>query len=260
MFQFSNPNDLNTYNNYIRIIPARPFTNLLVQVFFTEINFLYGTLHQPMFTKILDEWWTLATTSTPVGDANSIYLSPLPAAKGFGNDPYLFKDIHFFPSLLLQVLSLAVQLLPREHHDFVSQIKLGMCETFHDLSVRFSNASCELASLLSGTCSLSLSRVQQPFLRATWLKNEGRMHEAWHCLGMAIRSAQEQGLHLENGSRNSSNLGSTLLRGMGNGVRLAAPSSMDEQLKMMWYRELEKRVWINLYSWDRYVFSPHNLS
>ncbi|KAF8470725.1 fungal-specific transcription factor domain-containing protein [Kalaharituber pfeilii] len=248
-FRFSNPTDLSIYNQFIRMIPARPFTNLLVQVFFTEINFLYGTLHQPTFNKLLDEWWLIATSPRSSSDAVSTPI--LPIGRGFGNDPYLLKDIHFFPSLLLQVQALSIQLLPREHHEYVSQIKLGIGETFHELSSRFSNASCELATLLAGTCTLSLGRVQQAFLRASWLKNEGRMHESWHCLGTAIRSAQEQGLHLESGVRGRAGTGG-LLRGVG-GMRSMVPNNMADQLKMMWHKEMEKRVWINLYAWDRFM-------
>lgn len=240
--RFANPNDLQTYNNFIRLLPARPYTNLLVQVFFTEANFLYGTLHQQTFNKILDEWWAIATNSnrSAFSAATGVSTSGIPSTKPptSSNDPYILKDIHFFPALLLQVLATAVQLLPREHYDFMNQMKLGMCESFQDLSTQFSNASCELSLLLGGTCTSSLARVQQPFLRAAWLKNEGRIHEAWHSLGTAIRSAQEQGLHLGGRQRTGE-------RNLGLG------SSVLEEVRKLWYREMEKRVWINLYSWDR---------
>jgi len=240
-FNFSNSSDLNTYNNFIRLIPARPVTKLLVQVFFTEVNFLYGTLHQSTFNRMMDEWWNTAATA-----------DTQPSGRSGGSDPYISNDIYFFPSLLLQVLSLAIQLLPREHHEFVSQVKLGMCETLQDLSGRLSNASCELAVLLGGTCTSSLNRVVQAFLRGVWLKNEGRVHEAWHSLGTAIRSAQEQGFHLENGTREAGGSG-MFSRGLGGAVRSIGVGTLGGQIRTMWYREMEKKVWVNLYIWDRYV-------
>lgn len=197
---------------------------------------------------MLDEWWAVATGKNNNNGEHG--------GRGVGSDPYISKDIHFFPSLLLQVLSSAIQLLPREHHEYISQIKLGMFETLPDFSVRLSNASCELATLLGGTGTTSMSRVVQPFLRASWLKNEGRMHESWHSLGTAIRSAQEQGFHLQNGPRAAGS--GSLLRGMGGGaMRSAGPNSIGEQYRMMWYKEIEKRVWINLYLWDRYVIKEY---
>ncbi|KAI5803553.1 hypothetical protein DFH27DRAFT_52121 [Peziza echinospora] len=213
-FRFANPGDLATYNAFIRLIPARPYTSLLVRVFFTEVNFIYGVLHEGTFLRMLEEWWAIATAE--------------PNARR-ESDQYITHDIHFFPALLLQVVACALQLLPKEHHEYLSQMKLGVRETFHDFSARLTAGACELVVLLGGTGTLSIARAQQAFLRATWLKNEGRMHEAWHSLGTAIRSAQEQGMHVEARQRGGQNN------------------------RELWYREIEKRVWINLYCWDRYM-------
>lgn len=38
-------------------------------------------------------------------------------------------------------------------------------------------------------------------------------------------------------------------------MRPSGPNGLGEQLKMMWYKEMEKRIWCNLYAWDRYVKS-----
>lgn len=243
-FRFSHPSDLTSYNNLIRLVPARPFTNLLVQVFFTEVNSLYGTLHQPTFNRTLEEWWNMCNK---VGDNSASQRAA--GVESAGSDPYITNDLHFFPSLLLQVLSLAIQLLPHEHDEYMNQIIFGVCETLHDFSVRLSNASCELAVLLGGTGITSLNRVIQAFLRCSWLKNEGRIHEAWHYLGNAIRIAQEQSLHLEHGSRGPG----VCARGVGRGVQPTGPHSMGERFQMMWYTEMEKRVWILMYTWDRSV-------
>lgn len=54
--------------------------------------------------------------------------------------------------------------------------------------------------------------------------------EAWHALGQAIREAQEMGLHREQPRKFS-----------GGG----------ESVVSIWQREIEKRVWVNLYVWDR---------
>lgn len=245
-FRFSHPSDLSSYNQLIRLIPARPFTNLLVLVFFAEVNTLYSALHQPTFNRTLEEWWNMCSRA---GEHNSAQRAT--GAESAGSDPYVTNDLHFFPSLLLQVLSLAIQLLPHEHNEYMNQITFGVCETLHDFSARLSSASCELAVLLGGTGIPSLNRVIQAFLRCCWLKNEGRIHESWHYLGNAIRLAQEQGLHLEHSSRGPG----VCARGAGRGVRSTRPHSVSEHIQLMWYREMEKRAWILLYTWDRSVVS-----
>lgn len=137
------------------------------------------------------------------------------------------KVLSQFPALLLQVLAVALQMLPKEHYRFMSQLNLGK-ENFYNLSATYSNTACELAGLLSGS-SPTLVRVQQWFLRCSWLKSEGRAVEAWHALGQGIREAQEMELHREQPRK-----------------FLGA-----ESIASIWQREFEKRVWINLYIWDR---------
>lgn len=138
------------------------------------------------------------------------------------------KILSQFPALLLQVLAIALQMLPKEHHRFMAQLNLGR-ENFYNLSATYSNTACELASLLPAS-SPTLVRVQQWYLRSSWLKSEGRAVEAWHALGQAIREAQEMGLHREQPGKFS-------------GDR--------ECVVSIWQREIEKRVWVNLYVWDR---------
>lgn len=91
------------------------------------------------------------------------------------------------------------------------------------LSTRYSNAAVEMAQGL-GRHKSTLPRVQTWFLRASWLKSEGRAIESWHALGQAIREAQEVGLH-------------------------KATTVLGDQIRA----EEGKRVWVNLYTWDRYV-------
>lgn len=150
------------------------------------------------------------------------------------NNPAKKKILSQFPALLLQVLAISLQMLPKEHHKFMAQLNLGK-ENFYNLSATYSNTACELASLLSAS-SPTLVRVQQWFLRSSWLKSEGRAVEAWHALGQAIREAQEMGLHREQPRKYSSG---------GEGVA------------NIWQREIEKRVWVNLYVWDRYAPIQH---
>jgi hypothetical protein len=217
------PVELQTYNRLLTTIPPRPYTMLLVKVFFAECNWMYGMLHSGSFYQLLEEWYHCCTSNNP----------PASSRGKFGN---LEKRLVLsqFPSLLLQVLGLALQMLPREHYKHMSQLNMGK-EDFKSLSATYSNAACELASLLASS-QATLPRVQQWFLRASWLKSEGRPVESWHALGQAIREAQEMGLHKEQPRS---------YKGGG------------EDLENLWQRELEKRAWANLYVWDRYAVPFH---
>ncbi|CUS12744.1 unnamed protein product [Tuber aestivum] len=204
--------ELHAYTKYIRQIPPRPYTQLLVKVFFSECNWIYGTLHEATFMAHLNEWFEIC------------------AAKDSPHSPVKKKILSQFPALLLQVLAIALQMLPREHHKFMGQLNLGK-ENFYTLSATYSSTACELASLISAS-SPTLPRVQQWFLRSSWLKSEGRAVEAWHALGQAIREAQEMGLHREQPRK---------------------PPNSQENIACIWNREMEKRVWVNLYVWDRFM-------
>lgn len=201
--------ELYPYTKHIRQIPPRPYTSLLVRVFFQECNWIYGSLHEQTFLKHMEEWYDqCSSNNTLVNNGKKKILSQ-------------------FPALLLQVLAVALQMLPVEHYKFMAQLNLGKAN-FYNLSMTYSNTACELASLLSAS-SPTLVRVQQWFLRSSWLKSEGRAVESWHALGQAIREAQEMGLHRER------------------------PKKYAESIASVWEQEIEKRVWVNLYVWDRFM-------
>ena len=139
------------------------------------------------------------------------------------------RELIQFTCLILQVMAVACQMLPRKHWKEMAQLTLGK-EEFRELSKGYSDASCELGNKLSGN-QATVARTQAWFLRASWLKSEGRAIESWHLLGNAIRDAYELGLHKEVTSS-----------------RIPRDGDVVEQ---MWMRQLEKRLWMNLHIWDR---------
>lgn len=210
--------ELQNYNRIITTIPPRPYTMLLVKVFFAECNWIYWCVHPGSFCQLLEEWYERCTSKTP----------PVPS-HGKSGDGERRRALSQFPVLLLQMCAVALQMLPREHYKQMSQLNILGKEDFRSLSIAYSNSACELATLLA-PYQATLSRVQQWFLRASWLKSEGRAIESWHALGQSIREAQELGLH------------SQQPRTYNGGV---------ENVASLWQREIEKRVWTNLYVWDR---------
>ncbi|KAI5779365.1 fungal-specific transcription factor domain-containing protein [Geopyxis carbonaria] len=231
--------ELQSYNRIIATIPPRPYVALLVNVFFKECNWIYGCIHEGSFRALLEKWYNMCVQSS----SPAVTIGINESGKEGGGTAQSSKpenpsdkaekrrSASQFPALLLQVLAVSLQMLPKEYHKYMAQIQLGK-EDFRNLSTTYSNSACELAALLSAT-QATLPRVQQWFLRASWLKSEGRAVEAWHSLGQSIREAQELGLHKDQPRAYVSN-------GVGDVV-------------ILWQREIEKRVWVNLYVWDRFM-------
>ena len=72
----------------------------------------------------------------------------------------------------------------------------------------------------------SFASVQGLCLAAAYLKNEGRIKEAWDLMGDLITTAYNLGIHLE--------------------TTTSRPSNLNELEK-----EMGRRVFWNLYIWDR---------
>ena len=65
-----------------------------------------------------------------------------------------------------------------------------------DRAAEFSDAGLRLASLVEKS-KLTLTTIQAGLLRASFGKHIGKVVEAWHPVGTAIRNGQELGLRLE---------------------------------------------------------------
>jgi hypothetical protein len=98
------------------------------------------------------------------------------------------KDLNF-ASIILRLCSLALQFLPtrlREHIEYeLGDSVQSLTERYHDAAKRLSDYSASTAG--------EMGHVQQLFLTAVWFKGEGCYAKAWHCMGAAIREAQELG-------------------------------------------------------------------
>jgi hypothetical protein len=159
------------------------------------------------------------------------------------NPEQLAKELRYFPALLYQVLALALQFLPpgAAAWKHLSTSDMALCGNYSDIGV-------ELMTVL-GRQGVALAAVEANFLRSSWLKNIGRGVEAWYSVGNAIRyvvstelpcprfiiirSAQELGLHEQRE------------------IRQQGPGSIEKTLSIIWYEEYKRRLWMNLFIWDR---------
>jgi hypothetical protein len=168
-------NDANRkYKEAVRQLPSQACIDLLVQTFFSDINWQYDLLDEESFKEHLVAW-------------REISYSDLQA--GFER---LALGTVVFPALLFQVLAHALLFHP--HDEMIGSLITMADMTFHDLGGEYSDTGADLLALL-GKKDITIAMVQAGLLRASFLKSSGKVVEAWHALGAAIRDAQEIGLH-----------------------------------------------------------------
>lgn len=163
------------YRELVRQLPPQPCVDILVQTFFSDINWQYDLLDEESFREDLDAWGKISYSDLQVG---------------FGR---LALGTTVFPALLFQVLAQAL-LFHSPHDDMINSLITMADMTFQDLGAEYSDKGAELLAVL-GKKEITIATVQGGVLRASFLKSSGKVVEAWHTLGATIRDAQEIGLH-----------------------------------------------------------------
>ncbi|PYH87147.1 hypothetical protein BO82DRAFT_408285 [Aspergillus uvarum CBS 121591] len=149
----------------IRLVPPKPYTDILVQHFLSEINPHYYCLYPPTFSHDYATWWS--------GKAAGQALTPE------------------FTCLLLRICACATLCL-----DFDARQKLEteLGENAQNMAEQYHHTAKQLSSTIAPGKG-GLTQVQQLFLNAVYYKSEAQFVEAWHALGAAIHQAQELGMH-----------------------------------------------------------------
>ncbi|KOS46191.1 hypothetical protein ACN38_g2824 [Penicillium nordicum] len=163
------------YKGLVRRLPSQAYIDILIQTFFSDINWQYDLLDEEFFREHLAEW-------------RKISYSDL--ERGFRR---LALETIVFPALLFQVLAHALLFHP-PHDAAINSLMTMANMTFYDLGTEYSDIGADLLALL-GKKYISIATVQADLLRASILKSSGKVVEAWHALGTTIRDAQEIGLH-----------------------------------------------------------------
>ncbi|CAL8574990.1 hypothetical protein XPA_000936 [Xanthoria parietina] len=148
-------------------VPHRTVTDILIQHFLTEANWIYEMVDPNTFLERYDDWW-----SHPCRNV---------------------QDVEF-AALLLRLCSYTAQFLPSQNYtaDTILGASLSTIRQECDAT-----ANALASSRFVQSSSRSIVRIHQLFFRACYLKNEGDMKGSWDVLSEAIREAQELGLHLD---------------------------------------------------------------
>lgn len=151
----------------LKKIPERSVTDILIQHFFGEANWVYELVYLTTFLDRYNEWWSR---------------------------PYQSVDNLEFAVLLLRLCSYSAQFLPSQNYTADTILGKSLC------TIREHCDATAIALSQSPTMKTnppSILRVHELFFRACYLKNEGRMKKSWDVLSEAIREAHELGLHVE---------------------------------------------------------------
>ncbi|PMD28830.1 hypothetical protein L207DRAFT_446492 [Hyaloscypha variabilis F] len=202
------------YKSLIRQLPAKPFIEDLVTMYFQEVNLHYYPLDEGIFRDLLMSWNGLSFSTLNKG--------PLE----------LSGDLQFFPGLLFQILALALQFQPPHYDPSLESLKYAAGMSLDDLAMDYSESGSQILCLL-GKRNTTLVAVQAGFLRTQFMKNCGLVPESWHNLSQTIRDAQEIGLHKEIFD-----------------YRRKPETTPEEVLENLWFEQLRRRVWMLLSLWD----------
>lgn len=202
------------YKGLIRQLPAKVYVDKLVDLFLRSLNWQYYTIDTDIFRKQLEEWHNLPfkvlSTVGPRG------LSP---------------SLRAFPAVLFQVIATALLLLPERPDPVFDALKYVGSMRFEDLAVEYSDTGAAIVDLL-GKKNVSLETVQAQFLRASFFKYTAKVTEAWHAISVAVRDAQELGMHKDSLDPEPSD------------------SSVEGILENQWLIQRRRRMYTLLAIWD----------
>jgi hypothetical protein len=145
-------------------LPPDPIIADLVASYFACWNWQYGVIERHYFDAIQTRW-----SENP------------PQKPAFLTAAEFAQELRFFPSLMFQVLAIAMQVIPPDSPvlDRMTKRQLESARHWSDIGV-------ELLGSHGDRCC-AITAVQAGLLRVMWLKNVGRGVDSWHHLGAAIR-------------------------------------------------------------------------
>ena len=189
-------------------------------MFLDGANWQYYIIYPPTFFEKYKLWWAERAAERPLGIV--------------------------FTCLLLRICACSIQYVDKKTQ---LQLELELGEKPQVLTEKFHAAAEELSrSVLPGKGGIA--HVQALLLGMMWYKCEAKFIDSWHALGTTIREAQELGsLPTCPASSSGSNM-LTLNNNQGMHKSFFSPGLSEFE------KEMRRRVWCMLYTWDWYAIPP----
>jgi hypothetical protein len=153
--------DLAPLGDTTLLLPRRTVADNFVQNFFELTHSVFPILHRPTFLELYDKLWT--------SDGNEEV-----------EDPVFMATLNIIFSIGSQLSTIRT---PEQ--------RPALADQFYQQSLKFWNTTNAEVS--------TISEVQLLLLVAIYLQSTKHASRYWHTVGMAIRAAQELGIHLEVG-------------------------------------------------------------
>lgn len=222
------------YKSLVRQLPARPYIEKCVEIYFNDFNWQYNVseslpfvieaekinmtqfkgLDRYVFDRQLNEWHSL-----PFHMLNT-------------EGPQAFSpDLRAFPALLFQLIATALMILGPDPDPIFDSLKYNSSMTFDDLATGYSESGMAVLQIL-GKRQVSHTAVIAGWMRAGFLKYSGLVTESWHDLGAAVRDAQECGLHRDSMDPKP------------------ASDQLEDVLENQWEIQRRRKTWCILMTWD----------
>lgn len=157
------------YYGYVRRLPAKAHCEILINLFFANVNDLNCALDGVIFREQLARWWN---------NAYDTLLQQGPEG--------LPSDLRNYPALMFQVLAISLQFLPTQYDVQLDELKFSPSQTFSELSREYSDCGVALYNALKDL-KPTLVGVQQSFLRDLWLTNSGDLLQGWNHSGKTVK-------------------------------------------------------------------------
>ncbi|KAM0347925.1 hypothetical protein ACHAPU_004424 [Fusarium lateritium] len=202
------------YKAIIRQLPARNYIQKLVEMYMRGFNWQYYPIDPDILYVQLEEW-------------NSLPFSVLSDVGPRGLKP----ELRAFPAVIFQIIATALLLLPERPDSTFDPLKFAGGMSFEDLAVEYSESGQAILDLL-GKRHLSLTTVQAQFLRASFHKFTAKVTDAWHTISVAIRDAQDLGMHRDSLDPK------------------AKDSTVESILENQWLIQRRRRIYLLLATWD----------
>ncbi|KAF5639632.1 hypothetical protein F52700_4014 [Fusarium sp. NRRL 52700] len=145
----------------LRLLPAKPQLDALIEAFFSNVNHHYNFIHPPAFIRQYVQW----SCRTQQRCLQDIQLT----------------------TLIFMMCACVTQHLDIDAQTTLGQLPKDVSKAYHDAGTRLAEAI--------PVGSYHLTNLQWKVLSICWFKGEAKFTEAWHTIGLAVQEAYELGLH-----------------------------------------------------------------
>jgi hypothetical protein len=157
------------YYGYVRRLPPKQHHEILLQIFFHQVNSTVAVLDETIFREQAVRWWA---------SGHDIILTKGPEG--------LPVDLLAFPALLFEVFAVALIRITGSYEPQLDELKFAPSQTFNALAHEYIECA-ETMSRLLAIATPTVTGIQQGMVLTQWLIDIGDLMRAWDHSGKTVR-------------------------------------------------------------------------